>query len=218
VERSESVNQSENQKTETYENEIIEDARGEETETCEIEEARENSTGDLPSPSREVISVEEEIDDEDTDEIFFTAPEEPIEEDGGGEGTVHTGEQSETREYLPGDISRSLQREVPNVMNPHRPRDDADQIAKAVLTASAWWKAVRTMGRVIAGSIFAAAAQYGGVKLEANTRGTPHEDQRSPLREVPAPEGMIEDVVIADTVLPEDVVEAPRIFFKYGAR
>jgi hypothetical protein len=29
---------------------------------------------------------------------------------------------------------------------------------------------------------------------------------------------MIEDVVIADTVLPEDVVEAPRIFFKYGAR
>jgi hypothetical protein len=50
VERSESVNQSENQKTEMYENEIIEDAWGEETETCKIEEARENSTGDLPSP------------------------------------------------------------------------------------------------------------------------------------------------------------------------
>jgi hypothetical protein len=48
--------------------------------------------GDLPSPSREVISVEEETDDEDTDKIFFTAPEELIEEDERGEGTVLTGE------------------------------------------------------------------------------------------------------------------------------
>ncbi|KAJ7748249.1 hypothetical protein B0H14DRAFT_3513840 [Mycena olivaceomarginata] len=194
VEGSESVNQPENQTMETHKNEVIEDARGEDTKICKIEEARENSTGDLPSPSREVMSVEEETDEEDTDEIFFTAPEEPIEEEQGGEGTVHTGEQSETREYLPGDILRSPQREVPNIMSPHQPRDDADQIAKAVLTASTWRKAVRTIGRVIAGSIFVAAAQYGGVRLEANKRGTPHGDQRSPSREVPAPKGMMEDV------------------------
>ncbi|KAJ7348941.1 hypothetical protein DFH08DRAFT_807532 [Mycena albidolilacea] len=145
------------------------------------------------------MSVEEEKEDDDTDEIFVTAPEEPSEEDEGRDGTVHTGEQSETREYLPGDTSRSPQRE-------------------AVTTASTWRKAVRMVGQVIAGSIFAAAAQYGGAKLEANERGTPHGDQRSPLREVPAPKGIMENVTFADTVLLEDVVEAPRIFFKYGAR
>jgi hypothetical protein len=47
--------------------------------------------GDLPSPLREVMSMEEETDNDDADEIFFTVPEELIEKDVGGEGTVHTG-------------------------------------------------------------------------------------------------------------------------------
>jgi hypothetical protein len=48
--------------------------------------------------------------------------------------------------------------------------------------------------------------------------GTPHGDQRSLSREVPAPKGMIDNVAIADTISLENVVEAPKIFFKYGAR
>ncbi|KAJ7314390.1 hypothetical protein DFH08DRAFT_821415 [Mycena albidolilacea] len=146
------------------------------------------------------MSAEDETDDDDTDEIFFTAPEEPIEKDKEErEGTVHTGEQSETREYLPGDISRSPQRE-------------------GISLASTWRKTARMIGQVIAGSTFVAAAQYGGVKLETNTHGTPHGDQRSLSREVPAPGGMMENIAIANAVLPESVVEAPKIFFKYGAR
>jgi hypothetical protein len=205
---------------EMHEGEIVEDAsEADVIKTCKVEEAQENSTGDLPSPSREVMSVEEETDNDDTDKIFFTAPEEPITEDEEGEGTVHTGEQSETREYLPGDISRSPQREVLNEMSPHQPRDNTDHIiAKGIPKASTWRKAARMIGRVIAGSIFVAAAQYGGVRLETSTRGTPHGDQRSPSREVPAPKGTIDDVAIADTILPENVVEAPKIFFKYGVR
>jgi hypothetical protein len=76
---------------------------------------------------------------------------------------------------------------------------------------------VPTVPSVIAGSIFVAGAQYGGVRLETNTHGTPHGDQQSPSREVPAPKGMMDDVAITDTILPENMVEAPKIFFKYGA-
>ncbi|KAJ7352144.1 hypothetical protein DFH08DRAFT_956955 [Mycena albidolilacea] len=185
---------------ETHEGEIVKDgSEADVVKTCKVEEAQENSTGDLPSPSREVMSVDTEDEE--------------------GKGTVHTGEQSETREYLPGDISRSPQREVLNEMSPHQPRDNADHIiAKGIPKASTWCKAAQMIGRVIAGSIIVAAAQYGGVRLETNTRRTPHGDQRSPSREVPAPKGMIDDVAITDTVLPENVVEAPKIFFKYGAR
>ncbi|KAJ7798025.1 hypothetical protein B0H14DRAFT_3492967 [Mycena olivaceomarginata] len=220
MEESKSVNEVETQIMETHEGEIVEDAsEADVVKTCKVEEAQENSTGDLPSPSREVMSVEEETDNNDTDEIFFTAPEKPITEDEEGEGTVHTGEQSKTREYLPGDISRSPQREVLNKMSPHQPRDNADHIiAKGIPKASTWHKAAQMIGQVIAGSIFVAAAQYGGVRPETNTRGTPHGDQQSPSREVPAPKGTIDDVAIADTILPENVVEAPKIFFKYGAR
>jgi hypothetical protein len=97
VEESKSVKKLETQTTETHEKEIIEDASEEDIKTDEVEKAQENSTGDLPSPSREVMSAEDETDDDDTDEIFFTAPEEPIEKDKEElEGTVHTGEQSET--------------------------------------------------------------------------------------------------------------------------
>ncbi|KAJ7301857.1 hypothetical protein DFH08DRAFT_978377 [Mycena albidolilacea] len=203
---------------ETHENKTSEDANEGDVKTCKAEEAQENLTGDLPSPSREVVSVDEETDEDDTDEIFFTAPEEPIGEDQGGEGTVHTEEQSETREYLPGDISRSPQREVLNDMSTHQPRDNADHIAKGMPTAGAWRRAARMIGRVIAGSMFVAAAQYGGVKLEVNVCRTPHVDQRSPSREVPAPKGMMDDVAITDTVLPENLVEVPKIFIKYGAK
>jgi hypothetical protein len=218
VEKNKSINKAESQIMETHENKTSEDASEGDVKTCKAEEAQENSTGDLPSPSREVMSVDEETDEDDTDKIFFTAPEEPIEEDQGGEGTVHTEKQSETREYLPGDISRSPQRKVLDDMSTHQPRDNADHIAKGIPTAGAWRRATRMIGRVIAGSMFVAAVQYGGVKLEANVRGTPHGDQRSLSREVPAPRGMMDDVAIADTVLPENLVKAPKIFFKYGVR
>jgi hypothetical protein len=74
------------------------------------------------------------------------------------------------------------------------------------------------IGQVVAGSILIVAAQYGDVTLETNTCRTLHGDQQSPSREVPAPKGITEDVVAADTISPEQLVEAPRIFFKYGAR
>jgi hypothetical protein len=55
------------------------------------EKARENSTGDLPSPSREVQSIEEGESENDTDVISFT--EQELEDEG---GTAHTEKEQET--------------------------------------------------------------------------------------------------------------------------
>jgi hypothetical protein len=119
VEGNKSVNTPEIQTKETHQSQTVEEG----VKTDKIKEARENSKGDLPSPLREVASEEEENKDDDTDEIFFTAPEEPdpeeiTEKDERREGTVHTEEPSDTREYSPGDLSQSPQREVLSEMSP----------------------------------------------------------------------------------------------------
>jgi hypothetical protein len=189
------------------------------------QEARENSKGDLPSPSREVQSEDDGENEEDTDELYFTAPEEPTNEEPTKEEptkveerTVHTEvERNKTRVDLPGDFARSPQREVPNASNPDEPEKPTDRVLWTEPGKSRVQRVAQILGMMIMGTLLAMAAQYGGVKPVANTQGTPSGDQRSPLREVPSPEEVFEDIVTADTNTSE-TIEVPQYFLKYYAR
>ncbi|KAJ7785187.1 hypothetical protein DFH07DRAFT_948266 [Mycena maculata] len=84
------------------------------------QEALGNSTGELPTPSREVPDVELGESDDDTDEIYFLAREDPEPDEqercgGEYEEAAHTVEVEDdgedARVYLPGDDSRSPRRD-----------------------------------------------------------------------------------------------------------
>jgi hypothetical protein len=57
-------------------------------------------------------------------------------------------------------------------------------------------------GLVLIWGILVLAAQYGGDGSKTSTRGTPSGDLESPPREVPAPESVLEKVLVTDTTMP----------------
>ncbi|KAJ7172818.1 hypothetical protein C8R43DRAFT_1119658 [Mycena crocata] len=174
-------------------------------------EAQGNSTGVLPTPSREVHGVDGEEHDEDTDEIYFTACESMEEDEVGAkeEGemteaahTVNWEENSEdTRVYVPGDFSRSPTRDVQEKICTSQLSSDTDSFLRSE-PATSMAQTVRMAAVLVRGGIFALAAQYGGTVSATRTCGTLSGDLNSPPREVPAPEDVFKRALKTDTMVP----------------
>ncbi|KAJ7870660.1 hypothetical protein B0H13DRAFT_2350282 [Mycena leptocephala] len=168
--------------------------------------AQGNSMGDLPSPSREVQGVEEGERGSITDDITLTAwePENDSKMEDMTEGPARETEMEnseDTRVYIPGDFSRSPLRGVPEKTQAFRSTSDTDSTLWAG-SATGVPQALQMAGLVLIWGILVLAAQYGGDGSKTSTRGTPSGDLESPPREVPAPESVLEKVLVTDTAMP----------------
>ncbi|KAJ6590222.1 hypothetical protein B0H10DRAFT_2233705 [Mycena sp. CBHHK59/15] len=168
--------------------------------------AQRNSTGDLPSPSREVQEGEGGERGSTTDDITLTArePEDNSKTEDMTEGQAREKEMEnseDTRVYVPGDFPRSPLRDIPEKTHAFRSTSSTDSIFWAGPVTGVT-QALRMVGLILIWGIFVLAAQYGGDESKTSTRGTLSGDPESPSREVPAPDSVLEKVLVTDTAMP----------------
>ncbi|KAJ7654195.1 hypothetical protein B0H17DRAFT_1214460 [Mycena rosella] len=186
--------------------EVEEVTHKKEDDHAESKEAQRNLTGDLPFPSREVQSDKERGSEDDTDKISFTEPS-PTDEDKmnewKGETLAHTGDvnSEDMRVYVPGDFSRSPLRDVPKTNHTSRAASGTDKFSRSA-PALEVTQALKMTGLIVIWGMLMLAAQYGGASGKTSARGTLSGDPEFPPREVPAPNGSLERILVTDTTSP----------------